>query len=65
MRSAIFVLTLALAVLLQGCTEVTPLKNPKTGETARCGGEMWTPTSGARDEHCLHYFHQQGFDPVP
>jgi hypothetical protein len=41
------------------------LRNTKTGETAKCGGEMWTFNSAAQDAHCLKYFHQQGFDPVP
>ena len=58
------VLILVLLVLVQGCTKVTQLKNPKTGETARCGGEMWSPTAGANDDHCLKYFHEQGFNPI-
>ena len=64
MRATIVFILVVLA-LLGGCTKVTPLKNAKSGETARCGGEIWSPTAGATDEHCLKYFHQQGFDPVP
>src|SRR5579862_8338793 len=63
MRATI-ILLLVLLALLGGCTHVTQLKNAKTGETARCGGEIWSPTAGANDDHCLKYFHQQGFDPV-
>ncbi len=62
MRRAAIILTAA--VLLSACTATVPLKNPKTGEAASCGGEMWSPTSAGRDEHCLKYFHSQGFDPV-
>lgn len=54
-----------LSLLLGSCTSITHLRNPKTGETATCGGAIWTPTASARDEHCLKYFHQQGFDAVP
>ena len=53
-----------LAVLLGGCTHVVHLRNTKTGETVTCGGEMYGPTSSEKDEHCLSYFHKQGFDPV-
>ena len=53
-----------IAALLGGCTHVVHLRNAKTGETASCGGEMFTPTSTEKDEHCLAYFHKQGFDPV-
>ena len=62
MRAFLSILTLA--ALLGGCTTVVPLRNAKTGQTARCGGEMWTFESSAQDEHCLKYFHQQGFDPI-
>jgi len=55
----------AIPALVAACTQVTPLRNTKTGETAKCGGEMWTFNSAAQDAHCLKYFHQQGFDPVP
>ncbi len=55
---------IVLAALLGGCTQVIPLRNAKTGQTATCGGEMWTPTSSAQDEHCLKHFHEAGFDPV-
>ena len=54
-----------LAAAAAGCTQVTQLRNAKTGQTAHCGGEMWTPFASGHDEHCLKYFHQQGFDPVP
>ena len=65
LRIYFLLLTATLLVgLLDGCTHVTQLKNAKTGETARCGGEIWSPTAGANDDHCLKYFHQQGFDPV-
>jgi uncharacterized protein YceK len=55
---------LFIAALLGGCTHVVHLRNAKTGETATCGGEMVGPTSSEKDEHCLSYFHKQGFDPV-
>jgi uncharacterized protein YceK len=62
MRALIY--TLGLALFLGGCTNVVHLRNAKTGQTAKCGGEMWNFESSAQDEHCLKYFHQQGFDPV-
>ena len=55
---------LALSALLGACTPVIQLRDAKTGETATCGGEMYSLGSSARDEHCLEYFHKQGFDPV-
>lgn len=61
----LFTAIFLLAALLAGCTQVTYLRNAKTGETATCGGEMWMPMkSAANDDHCLKFFHQQGFDPV-
>jgi uncharacterized protein YceK len=65
MRASIYTLGLSVALVLGGCTNVVHLRNAKTGEPATCGGEMWNFGSAARDEHCLKYFHQQGFDPVP
>ncbi|HKT20705.1 MAG TPA: hypothetical protein VJR47_21810 [Stellaceae bacterium] len=53
-----------IAALLGGCTHVVHLRNAKTGETASCGGEMFWLTSAETDEHCLAYFHKQGFDPI-
>ena len=61
----LLVYALILSALLGGCTQVIQVRNPKTGETAKCGGEIWTWASSARDQRCLTYFHQQGFDPVP
>ncbi len=55
---------LVISVLVGGCTPVIHLRNAKTGQTATCGGEMWSFVSSGKDEHCLKYFHQQGFDPV-
>jgi hypothetical protein len=55
---------LLVAAPLGACTHVVHLRNAKTGETATCGGEMYGPTSLEKDEHCLIYFHKQGFDPV-
>lgn len=52
------------AVLVGGCTHVVHLRNAKTGETASCGGEMFGPTSGEKDDHCLAYFRKQGFVPI-
>jgi uncharacterized protein YceK len=63
MRALLY--ALVLSALLGGCTEVIVVRNAKTGQTAKCGGEIWTWESAARDQHCLTYFHQQGFDPVP
>lgn len=56
---------LILSAFVGGCTPVVHLRNAKTGQTATCGGEMRTLGSSAQDEHCLKYFHQEGFDPVP
>jgi len=55
---------LVVSALLVGCTTVIHLRNAKTGQTATCGGEMWTPLSAGKDDHCVQYFHKQGFDPV-
>jgi hypothetical protein len=63
MRALIY--ALILAALLGGCTEVIDVRNAKTGQTAKCGGGIWTWQASAEMQHCLSYFHQQGFDPVP
>ena len=55
---------LALSALLGGCTPVVQLRDAKTGQTATCGGELRSIDSSARDEHCLEFFHKQGFDPI-
>lgn len=49
---------------LAGCTHVTQLHDPKTGQAVTCGGEMWTLTSSDKDQHCLTYWHNQGFETV-
>ena len=53
------------SVLLGGCATEVQLRNAKTGQTAKCGGGIWTWQASAEMQHCLSYFHQQGFDPVP
>lgn len=63
MRALTYVLILA--ALLAGCATVTNLRNAKTGQTAKCGGGIWTFNSAGQYDRCIKYFHQLGFDPVP
>ena len=56
---------LAVSLLLGGCASVVQLRNAKTGQTAKCGGGIWTWKASDDMQHCLSYFHQQGFEPVP
>lgn len=50
---------------LSGCTHVTQLHDPKSGQAVTCGGEMWTLTSSDKDQHCLTYWHNLGYESVP
>lgn len=63
--------TLALAIALTGCaTPTTTLKNPKTGQVARCGGGMSGSMLGGmighniekdNDAKCVREYEAQGF----
>ena len=55
---------LVLAAALAGCMPVVQVRNAKSGETTKCGGGMWPFNDATNFEHCLKYYHQNGFDPV-
>ena len=64
-RAASVVAAAIVAALTCGCTSATKLRDPKSGQTVTCGGEMWNPQSSRVDQHCLDYWHGLGYRIVP
>lgn len=74
MKKASLALLLALPLLLSACaTPVTTLKNPATGQVARCGGERSGSAAGGLigyemqkndAEKCVKAYKKQGFNVV-
>ena len=68
MLRAFWVCVLGLA--LCGCTEAIQMRNPKTGEIAKCGpypSDMIVggDTQAQRETECIRDFQRQGFERVP
>lgn len=67
-----YVLLFTIAALLVACsTPITLLKNPKTGQVARCGGDMTGSLGGGligyniqkdNDEDCVKKYQDLGFN---
>lgn len=59
------VFILAALLLLAGCTSAVVMRNPTTGETAKCGPYTDTWTTPERERQCIQDYQRQGFERAP
>jgi len=59
-----FMLCIAVATVLAGCTSAVHMRNAATGATATCGPYADTINAPAYEHQCISDYQRQGFERV-